>query len=193
MPPQEVRDAQGPTQARRILLDQHADARTGPGVCVLRRAARLDLPRDARDGLLHQGGRPRHRRPLRRQLAAHAARHAAVHRRDGQGRDADATAEKVKSLGGDAKPPFDIMDKGRMAVCFDPNGAEFDVWEPRAAQGTDVDTSEHGAPSWSRRLPATSPAPRRSTPLSSDGRPRPSRSRASITRSSISTASPSRA
>jgi predicted enzyme related to lactoylglutathione lyase len=25
---------------------------------------------------------------------------------------ADATAEKVKSLGGDAKPPFDVMDAG---------------------------------------------------------------------------------
>ncbi len=36
---------------------------------------------------------------------------------------ADATCAKVVSLGGSAKPAFDIMDRGRMVVCFDPNGA----------------------------------------------------------------------
>jgi len=61
---------------------------------------------------------------------------------------ADATGERVISLGGKAKPAFDVMDKGRMAVCSDPNGAEFDVWEPRASSGTDVDSTLHGAPSW---------------------------------------------
>jgi predicted enzyme related to lactoylglutathione lyase len=62
--------------------------------------------------------------------------------------NADATCEKVTSLGGTAMPAFDIMDQGRMAVCNDPNGAEFDVWEPRTFLGTDVDSSLHGAPSW---------------------------------------------
>ena len=61
---------------------------------------------------------------------------------------ADAVCEKVTSLGGNAKPAFDIMDQGRMAVCFDPNGAEFDVWEPKKVHGTDVDSTLHGAPSW---------------------------------------------
>jgi len=61
---------------------------------------------------------------------------------------ADAAGEKVTSLGGTAKPAFDIMDQGRMAVCFDPNGAEFDVWEPRKGPGTDVDSNLHGAPTW---------------------------------------------
>jgi uncharacterized protein len=61
---------------------------------------------------------------------------------------ADATGEKVASLGGKALPAFDVMDKGRMAVCFDPNGAEFDVWEPRASAGTEVDNTLPGAPSW---------------------------------------------
>ena len=61
---------------------------------------------------------------------------------------ADAICEKAASLGGKAKPAFDIMDQGRMAVCFDPNGAEFDVWEPKAMHGTDVDSTLHGAPSW---------------------------------------------
>ena len=61
---------------------------------------------------------------------------------------ADATGEKVTSLGGKAMPAFDIMDKGRMAVCFDPNGANFDVWQARKGPGTDVDPTLHGAPSW---------------------------------------------
>lgn len=61
---------------------------------------------------------------------------------------ADATVERVTSLGGQAKPAFDIMGQGRMAVCFDPNGAEFDVWEARRSHGTDADTSQHGVPSW---------------------------------------------
>jgi hypothetical protein len=33
-------------------------------------------------------------------------------------------------------------------VCFDPNGAEFDVWQPNKLHGTDVDTALHGAPAW---------------------------------------------
>jgi len=61
---------------------------------------------------------------------------------------ADAMVEKVTSLGGKAKPAFDIMENLRMSVCFDPNGAEFDVWEPKKGHGTDVDSSLPGAPSW---------------------------------------------
>lgn len=48
--------------------------------------------------------------------------------------DADATAAKAKSLGGDARDPFDIGENGRMAECFDPNGAKMDLairYEPR--------------------------------------------------------------
>jgi len=65
---------------------------------------------------------------------------------------ADATGAKVAALGGRAMPAFDIMDRGRMAVCFDPNGAEFDLWEPKKGLGTDVDSSLHGAPSWFETL-----------------------------------------
>jgi predicted enzyme related to lactoylglutathione lyase len=61
---------------------------------------------------------------------------------------ADATVAKVVSLGGKAMPAFDIMDQGRMAVCHDPNGAAFDVWEPKKGQGADADSSRHGATSW---------------------------------------------
>jgi predicted enzyme related to lactoylglutathione lyase len=60
----------------------------------------------------------------------------------------DAIVAKVPAQGGKALPAFDIMDQGRMAVCFDPNGAAFDVWEPRKGRGMDVDSSQPGAPSW---------------------------------------------
>jgi predicted enzyme related to lactoylglutathione lyase/uncharacterized protein YndB with AHSA1/START domain len=65
---------------------------------------------------------------------------------------ADAICERVTSLGVKVKPAFDIMENLRMAVCFDPNGANFDVWEPKKAHGTDVDSTLHGAPSWFETL-----------------------------------------
>jgi predicted enzyme related to lactoylglutathione lyase len=61
---------------------------------------------------------------------------------------ADAVAERINKLGGTARPPFDVMDAGRMSVCHDPTGAEFDVWEPKQHLGTDVDNRIEGAPSW---------------------------------------------
>lgn len=61
---------------------------------------------------------------------------------------ADRTCERVAKLGGKAMPAFDIMDQGRMAPCFDPNGAQFDIWEPRKSPGADGDNMLHGAPSW---------------------------------------------
>ena len=61
---------------------------------------------------------------------------------------ADATVKRVNSLGGTAKPAFDIMEQGRMAECVDPNGAHFDLWEPKKSQGADADSSLHGSPSW---------------------------------------------
>lgn len=66
--------------------------------------------------------------------------------------NADATCAKIASLRGKALPAFDVMDAGRMAVCFDPNGAAFDIWEPKKMQGTDVDSGLHGAPSWSETI-----------------------------------------
>ena len=62
--------------------------------------------------------------------------------------NADAACESVRKLGGKARPPFDIMEQGRMAVCFDPNGVEFDLWEPKRMQGTEVDSTLPGAPTW---------------------------------------------
>ena len=62
--------------------------------------------------------------------------------------NADATAARVIALGGKARPAFDIGGAGRMSVCHDPKGAEFDVWAAKQMQGTSVDRSEHGAPLW---------------------------------------------
>ena len=46
--------------------------------------------------------------------------------------DADASAEKVKSLGGKVlMGPFDAMDLGRMAFALDPAGAAFAIWQPK--------------------------------------------------------------
>lgn len=65
---------------------------------------------------------------------------------------ADATCETVSSLGGEARPAFDIADQGRIASCTDPNGARFTVWEPKTFCGADVDSSAHGAPGWFETL-----------------------------------------
>ncbi len=63
-------------------------------------------------------------------------------------KSADATVAEVAKLGGKAMPPMDVFDAGRMAMCFDPTGANLDVWEPKAQQGMSVDPTKHGAPSW---------------------------------------------
>jgi predicted enzyme related to lactoylglutathione lyase len=62
--------------------------------------------------------------------------------------NADATGDRVRFLGGKAESAFDIGEAGRMAVCHDPDGAQFDLWEPGRMAGTEVDSTLHGAPSW---------------------------------------------
>jgi predicted enzyme related to lactoylglutathione lyase len=66
--------------------------------------------------------------------------------------NADQTVERVRTLGGKANPAFDVLDNGRLAVCFDPNGAQFDVWQSKRASMTEADTSWHGVPSWSETI-----------------------------------------
>ena len=62
--------------------------------------------------------------------------------------DADATAEKVKALGGTVKfGPFDVFDSGRMAIVIDPTGAVFAVWQPKDNIGAEV-FGEPGALAW---------------------------------------------
>ncbi len=50
---------------------------------------------------------------------------------------ADATTTAVMANGGTVMvPPMDVLDVGRMAVCTDPGGAVFSVWEPRLHIGS---------------------------------------------------------
>lgn len=49
--------------------------------------------------------------------------------------DADATVARAAQLGGTSRPAFDIMEQGRMAECTDPNGAAFDLWQPKLSLG----------------------------------------------------------
>jgi predicted enzyme related to lactoylglutathione lyase len=58
---------------------------------------------------------------------------------------ADDTAAKVKGAGGNVvMEPFDVMDAGRMAVCMDPEGAAFCLWQAKQHKGARV-VNEHGS------------------------------------------------
>ena len=58
---------------------------------------------------------------------------------------ADEAAARVTEAGGSVlTQPFDVMDAGRMAVCADPEGAVFCVWQPNRHKGARV-INEHGA------------------------------------------------
>lgn len=57
---------------------------------------------------------------------------------------ADETAAKVRGAGGSiVSEPFDVMDAGRMAVCVDPEGAAFSVWQAQEMAGAQL-VNEHG-------------------------------------------------
>lgn len=61
---------------------------------------------------------------------------------------ADAAAKKIQQHGGTVQQgPFDVMDVGRMAICQDPTGATFSIWEPKAHKGAGV-MGEKGTPCW---------------------------------------------
>jgi uncharacterized protein len=52
---------------------------------------------------------------------------------------ADETAARVREAGGDVvTEPFDVMASGRTAVCTDPEGATFCVWQPNHFMGARV-------------------------------------------------------
>jgi len=62
--------------------------------------------------------------------------------------DADAAAAKVKKHGGSVQQgPFDVMTHGRMAVCQDPTGAMFSLWQPKQHGGAGV-MGAPGTPCW---------------------------------------------
>jgi uncharacterized protein len=58
---------------------------------------------------------------------------------------ADEAAAKVAQAGGRIlTDPFDVMDAGRMAVCADPEGAVFRVWQANQHKGARI-VNEHGS------------------------------------------------
>jgi predicted enzyme related to lactoylglutathione lyase len=58
---------------------------------------------------------------------------------------ADETAAKVRDAGGSVlTDPFDVPQAGRMAVCADPAGAAFCVWQAREHRGARI-VNEHGS------------------------------------------------
>jgi predicted enzyme related to lactoylglutathione lyase len=62
--------------------------------------------------------------------------------------DADATAARAQELGATVHaPPFDVMDVGRMAVVADPQGAFFEIWQPKAHIGAGL-VNGHGLMCW---------------------------------------------
>jgi uncharacterized protein len=59
--------------------------------------------------------------------------------------DADETAAKVRDAGGTVlMGPDDVGESGRMAVCADPAGAAFCIWQAKAHRGATV-VNEHGS------------------------------------------------
>jgi len=61
---------------------------------------------------------------------------------------ADETAAKVAQAGGQVSGgPFDVMDFGRMAVCKDPAGAHFSIWQAKIHPGLGI-TNQAGALCW---------------------------------------------
>lgn len=61
---------------------------------------------------------------------------------------ADDAASKAEELGATVHaPPFDVMDAGRMAVIQDPQGAVFEVWQPKDIIGAEL-VNAPGALSW---------------------------------------------
>jgi predicted enzyme related to lactoylglutathione lyase len=53
--------------------------------------------------------------------------------------NADEAAAKVRGAGGNVvTDPFDVFDAGRMAVCTDPEGAAFCVWQANQHRGAQV-------------------------------------------------------
>jgi hypothetical protein len=62
--------------------------------------------------------------------------------------DVDATAAAVAAAGGAVVvPPTDVMTAGRMAVCSDPQGGFFSLWQPIDNIGSEI-VNEPGAFCW---------------------------------------------
>ena len=68
--------------------------------------------------------------------------------------DADAAAERVRGAGGRViVEPHDVLDAGRMAMCADPEGATFAVWQANTHIGAEV-VNAPGSWNWSNLITA---------------------------------------
>ncbi len=86
---------------------------------------------------------------------------------------ADDAAAKVGDAGGRVLVgPFAVGDAGRMAVCSDPSGAVFRVWEPGTNKGAEL-VNEPGTWNWSDLNTRDVDGSKPSTVRSSAGRPPP--------------------
>lgn len=64
-------------------------------------------------------------------------------------KNADDTAAKVTQFGGAIiQSPFPVMEYGTMAVCRDPGGAVFSIWQAKTHPGAGI-INEDGAVCWS--------------------------------------------
>ena len=71
---------------------------------------------------------------------------------------ADDTAAKIRANGGTVVlEPMDVMEQGRMAVCQDPAGAFFSVWQPGQHRGAEV-IDEPGTLNWVELMTTDIPA-----------------------------------
>jgi predicted enzyme related to lactoylglutathione lyase len=62
--------------------------------------------------------------------------------------DAETTAKAVSDNGGEVLlDPIDVLTVGRLAICVDPSGARFSLWQPRDLIGAGL-VNEPGAPTW---------------------------------------------
>lgn len=62
--------------------------------------------------------------------------------------DTDTTVKAVEAEGGTVLATMDVMEAGRMAVCLDPTGAPFSMWQAGQHGGAAI-ANEPGAFSWS--------------------------------------------
>lgn len=69
--------------------------------------------------------------------------------------DVEASAGRVTSHGGQVlMGPLDVMDLGRMAICADPSGARFGLWQAGSHAGLGV-VNEPGAVIWTEQMSHT--------------------------------------
>lgn len=66
--------------------------------------------------------------------------------------DVDGTSAQVEGAGGQVlQQPFDVLDKGRMSVIMDPDGAVLGLWQAKQQHGAEL-VNEHGTLTWNELI-----------------------------------------